>query len=71
MMDETATMTNAKNLFTFVGTILAGRTAISRMREARADGDRLELLDALLHAAIVITGVLILVRQLREKDEPA
>jgi hypothetical protein len=64
-------MKNAKTLFTFVGTIFAGRTAIRRMREAHTEQDRLELLDAALNAAVVITGLLILVRRLREKDEPA
>jgi hypothetical protein len=64
-------MKNAKTLFTFVGTIFAGRTAIRRMRDARTDQDRLELLDAALNVAVVITGLLILVRRLREKDEPA
>jgi hypothetical protein len=70
-MDETATMRNVKTLLTFVGTVLAGRTALTRMRDARADGDRLELFDSLLHAALVITGLLIVVRRLREKDELA
>jgi len=64
-------MKNAKTLFTFVGTIFAGRTAIRRMREAHTEQDRLELLDAALNVAVVITGLLILVRRLREKDEPA
>jgi hypothetical protein len=64
-------MRNAKTLFTFVGTIFAGRTAIHRMRQARTEEDRLELLDAALNAAVVITGLLILVRRLRQKDDPA
>jgi hypothetical protein len=64
-------MKNAKTLFTFIGTIFAGRTAIKRIGEARTDEDKLELLDAALHAAIVITGLLIVVRQLRRKDDPA
>ena len=69
MMNETAKMRNARTLFTVVGTILAGRTAIQRMRQARTDGDRLELFDALLNAAVVITGLLIVVRRLRERDD--
>ena len=39
-------MKNAKALFTFVGMIFAGRTAIHRIRDARTEEDRLELLDA-------------------------
>jgi hypothetical protein len=64
-------MKNAKVLFTFVGTIFAGRTAIKRMRQARVDEDRLELLDAVLNTAVVVTGLLIVVRRLRHKDDPA
>jgi hypothetical protein len=62
-------MNNAKVLFTFVGTIFAGRTAIKRLRQAHFEEDRLELLDAALNAAVVITGLLIVVRQLRQKEE--
>jgi hypothetical protein len=64
-------MKSAKTMFAFIGTIFAGRTAISRMRQARTEQDRLEMLDAVLHAAIVITGLLIIVRRLRENDAPA
>jgi hypothetical protein len=63
-------MKNVKLLFTFVGTIFAGRTAVQRMRKAHVAEDRLELLDAALNAAVVITGLLIIVRGLRHK-EPA
>jgi hypothetical protein len=63
-------MKNAKVLFTFVGTLFAGRTAIQRIRNARTEEDRLELLDAALNVAVVVTGLLILVRRLRHKDAP-
>ena len=39
-------MKNIKNIVTFVSTVMAGRTAISRLKQAREDGDRLELVDA-------------------------
>jgi hypothetical protein len=64
-------MKNAKVLFSLVGTIFAGRTAIKRMRQARVDADKLELLDAALNAAVVVTGLLVVVRRLRRKEEPA
>jgi hypothetical protein len=64
-------MKNAKVLFSLVGTIFAGRTAIKRMRQARVDADKLELLDAALNAAVVVTGLLVVVRRLRRKDDPA
>jgi hypothetical protein len=63
-------MKNAKVLLSFVGTIFAGRTAIQRIRAAHTEEDRLELLDAALNIAVVITGLLIIVRRLREKDAP-
>jgi hypothetical protein len=62
-------MRNAKTVITLVGTLFAGRTAIQRIRQARLDDDRLELLDAALNAAVVITGVLVIVRRLRRGEE--
>jgi hypothetical protein len=63
-------MKKAKTLVTVIGTVFAARTAIQRMRQARHDNDRLELLDAVLNAAVVITGLLVIVRRLRQ-DEAA
>jgi hypothetical protein len=63
-------MSNAKVLFSLVGAIFAGRTAIQRIRAAHTEQDRLELLDAALNIAVVITGLLIIVRRLRAKDDP-
>ena len=62
-------MKNAKALLTFVGMIFAGRTALKRLSHARTEEDKLELIDAALNAAVVITGLLILIRQLREQKE--
>ncbi len=64
-------MTNIKSLITFIGTVLAGRTAISRVRQARDDGDRMELVDAALNLAVVVTGVIIIVRRLRRGEDEA
>jgi hypothetical protein len=61
----------AKTLFTVVGTVMAGRTALARMRQARIDADRLELLDAFLNVAVVITGLIVIVRRLRRGEEEA
>jgi hypothetical protein len=61
-------LTTAKTIFTLVGTVFAGRTALQRMKQARIDEDRLELLDAVLNAAVVITGVLVIVRRLRKGE---
>jgi len=62
---------NVKSVITFVSTVMAGRTALSRVRQAREDGDRLELADAALNAIVVITGTIIIVRRLRRGEEEA
>ena len=58
-----------RTILTLVGTAFAGRTAIARLRQARTDQDRLELLDAALNIAVVVTGVLVIVRRLRLGEE--
>jgi len=55
-----------KTLLTLVGTVFSCRTALRRLGQARTDDDRLELLDAALNVAVVITGTLVVVRRLRE-----
>jgi hypothetical protein len=64
-------VTKAKTLITIVGTVMAGRTALNRVRQAREDGDRLELLDAFLNAAVVITGLIVIVRRMRRGEDEA
>ena len=60
---------NLKSLLSLVGTVFAGRTAIARVRQARDDDDRLEFLDAAINILAVVTGVLVIVRRLREGKE--
>jgi hypothetical protein len=62
---------NIKSLVTFVSTLMAGRTALARIRQARDDGDRLELVDAALNAIVVVTGTIIIVRRLRRGEDEA
>jgi hypothetical protein len=62
---------NAKTLITIVGTVMAGRTALNRLRQAREDGDRLELVDAFLNAAVVVTGLIVIVRRMRAGEDEA
>jgi len=59
---------NLRTLLTLIGTVFAGRTALARLRQARSDQDRLELLDAALNIAVVVTGVLVIVRRLRQGE---
>jgi hypothetical protein len=61
----------AKTLITIVGTVMAGRTALNRLRQAREDGDRLELVDAFLNAAVVVTGLIVIVRRMRAGEDEA
>jgi hypothetical protein len=62
---------NVRTLITFVSTVMAARTAIARIRQAREDDDRLELLDAFLNAAVVVTGTIVIIRRLRRGEEEA
>ena len=64
-------MKNIKSVVTFISTVMAGRTALARLRQAREDGDRLELLDALLNAVVLVTGTIIIVRRLRRGEVEA
>ena len=64
-------MKNMKSVITFVSTVMAGRTAVARLRQAREDGDRLELVDALLNTIVVITGTIIIIRRLRRGEDEA
>ena len=61
----------AKTFATVVSTVMAGRTAIQRARQARDDGDRIEFLDAALNALVVITGILVIVRRMRRGEDEA
>jgi hypothetical protein len=56
---------------TIVLTLLSGRTAINRIREAREDGDPWEILDAALNVAVLVTGIIVIVRRLRRGESEA
>jgi hypothetical protein len=62
---------NIKSIVTFVTTVMAGRTAIQRLKQAREDGDRLELVDAVLNTVVLVTGTIIIVRRLRRGEDEA
>jgi len=65
----TITPKNVRSMLTLIGTAFAGRAAINRLIQARDDADRLELLDAALNIAVVLTGVLVIVRRLRRGED--
>ena len=56
------------SILTLIGTAFAGRAAIQRLFQAHDDADRLELLDAALNIAVVLTGLLVIVRRLRRGE---
>jgi hypothetical protein len=60
-----------KTVITFISTVMAARTALARIRQAREDEDSLELLDAFLNAAVVVTGTIVIIRRLRRGEEEA
>jgi hypothetical protein len=62
---------NIKSVVSFVSTLMAGRTALARLRQARKDGDRLELVDAVLNAVVLVTGTIIIIRRLRRGEAEA
>ena len=64
----TITPKNVTSMLTLIGTAFAGRAAINRLLQARDDADRLELLDAALNIAVVLTGLLVIVRRLRRGE---
>ena len=64
-------MKNAKSIITFATTVMAGRTAIQRLLQARDDGDRFELVDAFLNFLVLVTGTIVIVRRLRRGEDEA
>ena len=58
-------MKSARTVITLLGTVLAGRTALARIQQARQDGDKVELLDAALNGLVVVTGVIVIMRRTR------
>ena len=53
-----------------VGMQVAGAIGvIKQIKEARGKGDKLEILDAAISAAAVITGFALLIRAMREVEE--
>jgi predicted nucleic acid-binding protein len=52
-----------------VGTTLFGAFGVARqLREARSEGDKLRLADAIVSAAAIVTGVALLARDIRRMN---
>ncbi|MDT0341233.1 hypothetical protein [Streptomyces litchfieldiae] len=54
------------SMYISLGSTLFGTVSVAkRLKEARREGDKLQLADALVSAAAIVTGVAILARELR------
>ncbi len=59
-----------KGTYLSIGTSLfSAFSAVKKVRTARSEDDRLLLIDAVLRAAAVTTGIVLLVRELRRLDD--
>lgn len=58
---------NVRNLAKFGGQALAVGTTFRALRKARAEGDKLRMLDAVVNALAIATTIAILVREIRER----
>jgi hypothetical protein len=62
-------MRNAKRIAAFGGEAFGAYSALRQLRRARQKGDRLHLANALLNLAVVATGIVLTIRELRGADE--
>jgi hypothetical protein len=59
------------SIVTFITTVMSGRHALTRLRQAREDRDGLELVDAVLNVVVLVTGTIIIIRRLRRGEDEA
>ena len=62
-------MKNARTIVTLLGQLFIARTVLQRVLHARREGDKLEVVDAVLNIAVLATGTIVLVRRLRRGEE--
>lgn len=62
-------MSTGRNLVRLGGRAFAVTTVVRQLKQARRDGDRLRLLDAAVNALAVLTAILIVIREIRERSE--
>jgi hypothetical protein len=55
-----------KGAFGVVGSVTAATSAVTSLKKARTDKDRLLLINAIASIAVAITGILLAVRSLRK-----
>jgi hypothetical protein len=62
-------VSTGRNLVRLGGRAFAVTTVVRQLKQARRDGDRLRLLDAAVNALAVLTAILIVIREIRERSE--
>ena len=62
-------MNRGRNLVRLGVRAIAVTTVMRQIRQARQDGDGLRLLDAAVNALAVLTAILIVIREIRERSE--
>jgi flagellar biogenesis protein FliO len=58
---------NVRTVARFGGQAVAVTAAVKSLRQARAEGDTLKLLDALVHALAIATAIALIVREVRQE----
>jgi uncharacterized RDD family membrane protein YckC len=58
---------NIRTVARFSGQALAVGAMWKSLRQARADGDKLRILDAIVHALAIATAIALIVREVRQE----
>ena len=58
---------NIRTVARFSGQALAVGAMWNSLRQARADGDKLRILDAIVHALAIATAIALIVREVRQE----
>lgn len=56
-----------KNVIRFGGQVFAVGGTVKALRQARAEGDKLKMLDAIVHGLAIATAVALIVREVRQQ----
>jgi hypothetical protein len=62
-------MSTGRNLVRLGGRAFAVTTVVRQIKRARQERDRLRLLDAVVNALAILTAILIVIREIRERSE--
>jgi hypothetical protein len=54
---------------TLLSILRAGRTAVTRVLQAKEDGDRFEVIDAAINVLALVTGLIVVIRRMRHHPD--